>query len=266
MNTIAPTEFIDCNCMLGQWKKNVESCFYTADDLISFINKASISKCLVFGSLAKYSEIQTGNNILINAIKDNERLIPCAIAMPHHSGEFPHPKEFYRYLANNNIRAVRIFPTFHGVSLYTWLWNDLFTILESAKIPLFIDFSLKHWSEEINWEQIKNICENFPLLPIILIRMSLKADRYIYYLMQNMKNLYIETSYYLVNNGIEKLVKSFGAEKLIFGTGIPVYNPNPSITMLNFSDINENERQMIAGGNLMKLLEEVKFDAKQDTN
>jgi hypothetical protein len=134
-------EFIDSNCMLGQWKKNTGACFYTAKDLVDFMDKNGISRCLVFGSFAKYSHIETGNNMLLKEIKNYDRLIPCAVAMPHHTGEFPSPQKFVKYLTDNNIRAVRIFPTFHGISLYTWIWEDLFSELELKKIPVFVDFS-----------------------------------------------------------------------------------------------------------------------------
>jgi predicted TIM-barrel fold metal-dependent hydrolase len=246
--------FFDCNCMLGPWKKNKGTCFYKAEDLINFMDKNHISRCLAFYSLAKYGEIQTGNNKLLSEIKGQDRIVPCAIAMPHHSKEFPSPKDFSKYLLDNNIKAVRVFPKFHGVLLYSWLWEDLFYELEKNKIPIFIDFSVEGWSEEINWDQINDLCAMFPLLPIILVRMSLKTDRYIYCLFERHANLYLETSYYIVNNGIEKIVQNFGAKRLIFGTGIPVYNPNPPITMLSLADITEEQKEAIAYRNLEKLL------------
>lgn len=255
-------ELIDSNCMMGQWKKNNGTCFYSAEDLIDFMDKYGISRSLVFSSFAKYSDIQTGNNMLLNEIRGKARLMPCAVAIPHHTGEFPPPPEFCKYLSDNNIRAVRIFPVFHGVSLYTWLWEDLFTELELRRIPVFIDFTMQSWSEEINWEHIRNLCETFPLLPIILVRMGVKADRYIYTLFKKLKNLYMETSYYIVNNGIKKIVENFDARRLIFGTGAPVYSPNPPITTVSLADITESEKNMIAGKNLMTLLEGVDFSGK----
>jgi len=255
-------EFVDCNCMLGKWKKNVGKCFYESRDLIAAMDKAGIAKSLVFGSFARYSEIRTGNNMLAEKIKGNDRLIPCAVAIPHHSGEFTPPEEFCRFLRDNNIKAVRVFPSFHGVSLYTWLWEDLFSELEKRRIPVFIDLTVQHWSEEVNWDQIYNLCRTYSKLPIVMIRMGVKADRYIYYLLDKCGNLYMETSYYLVNNGIEKIVKSFGAKRLIFGTGMPVYSPNPPVAMVALSDIEPNDKEMIASRNLLDLLNGVDINGK----
>lgn len=252
-------EFTDSNCMLGPWKKNKGTCFYEAENLIDFMDKSGISRCLAFHSMAKYGDIQTGNDRLLSSIKGFDRIIPCAVAIPHHSREFLSPKKFVEYLSNNNIRAVRIFPSFHGISLYPWLWEDLFSELERKKVPVFIDYSVNHWSEEMNWDQINDLCTMFPALPIIPVRMGVKADRYIYYLFKKHKNLYLETSYYIVNSGIEKIVENFGADRLIFGTGIPIYSPNPPIAMVSLANISDEDKDMIGNKNLNELLKGVDF-------
>lgn len=255
-------KFIDSNCMLGRWKKSKGICFYKVKDLLDCMDKYRISRSLVFSSFAKYSEIQTGNNILIKNIKGFDRLIPCAVAIPHHSSEFPPPKDFCKYLADNEIRAVRIFPVIHNAAFYTWLWESLFFELQKRKIPVFVDFSLNHWSEEVDWNQIYKFCETFPELPMIMVRIGIKYDRYIYALLKRFKNLYIETSYYLVNNGLEKVTANFGAGKLIFGTGMPVFNPSPPIMMVNLAGIKQKDKEMIAGKNLLNLLDRVDFNVE----
>lgn len=240
--------------MLGRWKKNTGTCFYRSDDLIGVMDKSGISKALVFGSHAKFSQIDKGNDKLVEDIGNNERLIPCATALPHHTKEFVDPGSFTGYLKSRNIRVVRIFPDFHGVSLYTWLWEDLFNTLETLKVPVFIDLSLGHWSQEINWGKIHDLCASFPKLPFVMVRMGVKTDRYLYPLFDKFENLHIETSYYMVNNGIENMVRNFGAKRLLFGTGMPVYKPEPPMKIIEFADISEEDKRMIAGKNLMDLL------------
>jgi len=240
--------------MLGRWKKNTGTCFYRSDDLIKVMDRSGISKALVFGSHAKFSQIEDGNSKLTKDIGGCERLLPCAVALPHHTKEFMDPGSFAGYLKSNDIRAVRIFPEFHGVSLYTWLWEDLFSRLETARIPVFIDLSLGHWSQEVDWGKIHDLCVSFPKLPFVMVRMGVKTDRYIYPLFGKFENLHIETSYYLVNNGIENMVRNFGSGRLLFGTGMPVYKPEPPMKTLEFADITDEDKRMIAGENLMKLL------------
>jgi predicted TIM-barrel fold metal-dependent hydrolase len=96
-------------------------------------------------------------------------------------------------------------------------------------------------------------------MPVILIRMGLKADRYFYPLVRKCPNTFIEISNYLTNNGIEKLRSYAGAEKLIFGTGMPVYNPVPAITLLKLAEISAEDKLLIGSGNMERLLSEVEL-------
>jgi predicted TIM-barrel fold metal-dependent hydrolase len=99
-------------------------------------------------------------------------------------------------------------------------------------------------------------------MPLIMIRLGVKADRYVYPLMRELKNLYIETSYYLVNDGIDRFVDNFGSSNLVFGTGMPVYSQNPPMTVVALSGINDADKAAIAGKNLAGLLKGVDFSAR----
>jgi predicted TIM-barrel fold metal-dependent hydrolase len=253
-------QYFDSNCMLGQWNRSSGKCFYEDEDIIMEMDRAGIEKCIAFSSMAKYDDIVEGNRILVEKTRGSMRVLPCAVAIPQQPGLFPEAKEFCEFLAGNNIRSVRIFPKLHGVNLYKWLWEDLFTELEKRRIPVFVDFVIDHWSEGIDWQQILDMCEAFPNLPFILLRMG-EADRYLYKLFCKAPNLYIETSYYLVHNGLEQFEKSGYANRLIFGTGMPVYGPFAPLGMLALSGMSEKGLGLAAGGNLERLIGEVNFHA-----
>jgi predicted TIM-barrel fold metal-dependent hydrolase len=67
-------------------------------------------------------------------------------------------------------------------------------------------------------------------------------------------HLYVETSYYTVHRGIEKLCGTFGPERVLFGTGMPRRDPGAAITALAYSLIDDEARALVAGGNLRRLL------------
>ena len=84
------------------------------------------------------------------------------------------------------------------------------------------------------------------------------SNRRLFPLLEQYPNLYIETSYYVVHRGIELICRHFGAERLLFGTGLPQRAPGPAITALSYSQISDQERALIASGNLRRLLAEVR--------
>ena len=254
-------EFFDCNAMLGPWKHNYGDSFPDAESLLIKMDGCSIKKSLVYDSLAKYNDQWGGNLRLVEQTKGHPRLYSAAVAMPHHTGEFPAPDEFAAFIKKHRIAAVRIFPVFHNIKLYDYIWGDLFKRLEAMKIPLMIDFDVTHWSNEVDYEAVRRIVITYPKLPVILMRMSVLADRYIYPIMEKHDNLYIDLSMYFGTGGLALIAGRFGARRLLFGTNMPFQNPYPSIVLVATNDLTDEQKCAAAGGNLETLIGEVDYDA-----
>lgn len=252
--------FFDCNSMLGSCGFGVMRSFDSLEELTEYSENYGIQKALVYSALAKYGDPQEGNRALIRELHNSKSVVPCAVAVPHHTGGFPAPDEFCRFLQYNNIKAVRIFPCFYGLTLDIWLWEDLLRELEKGKIPLFIDFSIKHWSEDIDWNGVSGICKAFPELPVIIIGIGPRADRFIFPLFAKHKNLRMDTSCYIAHRGIENISRIFGTERLLFGSGMPLYNLPQPMTVVILSRLKDIEADNIAGANLAALMEEVELD------
>ena len=56
---------------------------------------------------------------------------------------------------------------------------------------------------------------------------------------------------------VESAVKLFGPERLLYGSGLPVGDPAMGIGMVNYGKLASREKELIAGGNLSRLLESV---------
>lgn len=246
-------EFFDCNCSIGRSSVLYPGSFHTPEDLVRRMKSYGIGKALIFQSIARDHFPAEGNPILMEAIENHDELYPCWVVMTHHTGEFPNPSSLQKQLKENNVKAVRIFPSQerHNYSLKLYSAGELFEMLEQHRIPLFVDI------DEIGWNKIDEILDNFPSLPIILCNTGYRADRYIYPLMQAFPNLYIETSRYLSHLGVEALCKSAGTDRLLFGTGMPLYTGAGAVFFINNLMIEKSEKAKIASGNLQRLLSEV---------
>ena len=77
--------------------------------------------------------------------------------------------------------------------------------------------------------------------------------------MKECDNLYLDISYFQLNRAIEVVAEKFGAERMIFGTGMPVFDPRLPITGLVFSQLNDKEKALVASGNLMRLIGQIDF-------
>jgi predicted TIM-barrel fold metal-dependent hydrolase len=120
--------------------------------------------------------------------------------------------------------------------------------LEAQAVPLFLDI------EEADFGQIHSLCNEHPRLPVVLTRAPFRLSRQIYALLATTSNLQIEMSCFQLHGGIEDMCARFGAGRLLFGSAAPHFAPAPSVMAVRYAAISEDERAMIAGGNLQRLL------------
>lgn len=68
-------------------------------------------------------------------------------------------------------------------------------------------------------------------------------------------NVYVEITYTTVTYGsIEYLVETCGADKVLFGTDIPMRDPAPQLAWVAYARIDEADKRKILGGNIRRLL------------
>ena len=169
-------EVLDINCVLG--KQINALAIPSADELLSIMDGFGIDEAFVSAPQFSLGTPETGGS---------SRLYPVFNAIPHHTGECPPPD------AMGKCHAVRIYPVFHRVKLHLWLWNDLFSFLCERRLPLFIDFSNRGWQEDFDYDGVHAICDAYPDMPVVIMRASVSADRYLYRLWDIHQNLYILT-------------------------------------------------------------------------
>lgn len=245
----------DGNCMVGPWRERKPHSYTDVDGLITAMERYGINEALVYHSLAKHFHPTTGNHELMTCIRGRANLHPCWVLLPHHTGEMSPPKELLSEMAEAGVRAVRLCPKAHELTLAPWCVGDLLEALAAHRVPIIVDFDNLHWGELVDWQGLAWMCAEFPDLPVIATRMSIASDRRLYPLLEQCPNLYIELSYYQVHRGIEALAERFGAERMIFGSGMPVFDPGLPLAGLSYSGVSDDDYTKIAEGNLRRLLE-----------
>mgnify|MGYP001813378507 CR=1 FL=1 len=248
-------EFFDCNCNIGRSSVLYPGSFHSAEDLVERIKSYGINNALIYQAISRDHFPAEGNPILLENIAGQKVLHPCWVVMPHHTGEFPSPENLKLQLKDSNVKAVRIFPSAerHNYSIKPYSAAPLFEMLEQCKVPLFVNI------DEIGWDNIDTLLSAHPSLKVILCNTGYRSDRYIYPLMQTFENLHIETSRYLSHLGIEALCKKVGTDRILFGTGMPLYTGAGAVFFITKLMLDEADKQKIASGNLTRLLKGVEL-------
>jgi predicted TIM-barrel fold metal-dependent hydrolase len=242
--------YFDCSCIAGRRNIIDPGSFYKVEDIVKKMEYYGIDKALVYHSMAREYDPKTGNEMLMKDIEGYSQLYPAWVVMHHHTGEFPAPKELAVQMKNNGVKAVRMYPapTDLNFSLADWNCGELLSMLEECRVPLFIG------ADQISWDGMNDLLKNHPKLRVVYTDVGYRCDRNLYATLERYENLSIEIYSYKVHRGIEEICRRFGAGRLIFGSGMPVYSGGSAVSMINYAGISLKEKQMIASENLEKLL------------
>jgi hypothetical protein len=269
--------------MIGTMSKPGFSGFLTPEKLLAEMDYAGIKESLVYHSLSKEYHPETGNLRLLQRIQGKERIHPCWTLLPPHTNELAElpgavvptpqqpncdaagkpgmskPENLIVETLRRGVTAVRLFPNNHFFSLSHWSMGETFKVLEAHRIPTFLDFGTDFPIEDrTDWDAVYEICSTYPALPLILVHFGFRSARKLFPLMEICKNLHVETSGYWMYRGIESISKRFGAHRILFGTYLPFYEPGINLCMVTYAEITTEDKKLIAGNSLRRLLSEVR--------
>lgn len=251
-------EFYDVNTSIGVWKHPNYGGFERVDELEAALDHLLVASAVVYHAQAHETHAPLGNQMLVDELKGHPRLLPSWVIFPHHTGEMPEPDLLWKQMSDHDIRIVRLLPGIkgHRFSMEPWNADLMLKMLELHRIPTLIDFMFFR-RDDPDWQLLYNLGQRYPDLPIILTGWAGLASRSFFALCNVCPNLHLDTSRYALFRGIEIFCEKVGAERLIYGSGMPRIAPGVAMTTVTHAFVSDEEKQLIAAGNLNRLLEGV---------
>ena len=244
-------ELFDANCAIGMVSQpGPAGIFGSADELVEHHERFGISRALPFHSLALEEHPVKGNAKISAATAGHDRLAPSWVALPHHTGEVPEPSDLLAEAQDAGVAAFRVFPDAHNFSIDEWSMGDFFAVAE-GQLPVFWHIEKL---DRFTARDIYDVCSRYPRLQVVLCDIDKSINRTITPLMRNLPNLWLETSGYRTHRGIEYLVGAVGAQRILFGTGLPWQSVGGPHAEFAYAQIDGDARTAIGSGNLVRLL------------
>lgn len=240
----------DCNARIGRCSTPRPEQFTDVAGLLAEMDRAGIEGALVHHAWSVEWDPHKGNEALLAEIAGHDRLRPCFVGLPPGTAEVPPPHDFAAQVKEAG-GAVRLFPKEHQYILNDVTVGHMLDVFSAERVPLLIDIG------QTSWGELAGLLRRHPALSVLLLGLYYRVDRYLYPLLERFGNLHVESGTYGVHRGIEAVCARFGAERLVFGTDLPVHEVGGPIAMVTYADISHEEKQLIAGGNLRRLLGEV---------
>lgn len=224
-------------------------------DLVAEMDRAGIEKALTWHIVQCDGSPQVGNRLLTEAIADQPRLFGCWALMPNQADEFPRPPALFVRMAENRIRAIRVFPEQHKFLLNTVTMGEVLRPMAERRIPLLLSVR-----RGVQWRDIYDILAEIPsLVCVICDHGCWGMDRQFRPLLERYPNVYVDTAQYLLDGGIEALVASYGPERLLFGSGFPESYHGGMMLALKHAKIPEDAKAAVAADNIERILSEAEL-------
>lgn len=243
-------DFFDANVMAGRPRRPIAPLPWNDRPIGGLLDEFGIAEALVWHLEAKESHPQWGNERLLRITREDTRLHPVWAVLPHHTGEGPQPDVLCRRMADAGVRAVIVFPKTHTWSLEDWCAGALITELETRRVPVLLD------QDEADWPTVAALLAAHPALRLVLIGGTYRSARVLYPLLERFSGLHVEISGLQAHRALDDLVSHGWAERLLFGSRMPLYTPGSALAAVAYADARDEARRLIAGGNLRRLIQE----------
>jgi predicted TIM-barrel fold metal-dependent hydrolase len=225
--------------------------------MIAAMDDAGIENAPVWHVAQRDWSIAEGNTRVSAPVAGEERLWGCWTLLPPQAGEIPASAELFARMKRERIRAVRIFPEDHRfVARYTAL-GSTFENMSRRRVPLFLSME----QHGIVYALADRLLAVFPGLTCVLCDLGVwGVDRFTRPLLELFPKVFLETSHLALHDSVlDELVRTYAAGRFVFGTGFPVRHPASAMLPLHHADISEEDKCLIASGNLVRLLDRVKL-------
>ena len=251
---------IDANAYLGNWPFR-QLRYTTPAALLGKMDDLGVEKAVV-SSLENvfYKDLLTGNRTLHTAAKDHpDRFLPVFTINP----TFPGWEEDLSICVREfGMRVMRLHPNYHGYALDA---AEGTAVLEAAHAHDFVVIltagieDTRHHHPlvkvpDVPSAQIAAAVSAFPNVRFLIAAEKFAGITAIWTQSTHTENVYAEISRVQGPVGdIEKLCGTMGADRVLFGTNLPLHVPEAAALAIEHAKVSAEDRRKIAQGNAARL-------------
>ena len=264
-------KFYDINFWIGE--NHLSKKFSIPDTRLVKILEKRKDKFNIIGTLithfiSYFYYPRIGNDIVSGILSDNDIMdFDLDGMMVMEQDYFHEPESFEKGLLSRykqGFKALRLFPGSHKYPFGVLGFGKFYEILNHYSFPVMISLDEIDitGNKNIEWEKILEISGKYKDIPIIIdggASKELMYNSFLFSLLKNSQNIYLNTHNLLAIDQIEDLVSIGGPKRLLFDSYFPYFEPHLSVGRLVNSSISEVDKEKIAGLNIQNIFKEIKI-------
>lgn len=248
-------QIIDINCAIGAPMRSKR--FSTAQGLLTWLDDYTITSAVTYHSEAM-REPEMGNALMQQVTGQTQgRLRTCFALNPIlDSLGIPGEGSALQRLQVARPSAVRIFPEEHRYPFDPFYCEDILQVCQQLHLPVIVTTTY----DNAFLTQLPHVSRAFPDVPIILPRFGMNRCNQLFPILKKLPNVYADMSLLADMAAIEEIANKFGCDQLLFGSGLPTYEPSGALGLLMYAQISDADREKIAAGNFLRLEGGIRYD------
>lgn len=226
----------------------------TMAELDEALDRAGVTGGLVRQVAQDTQGVVIGNEMLAADLKTSTHdLYGMYTILPPYTHEIPAPDDLPAVLKALKMPVLRINPRDHRYLPRPGVLKDYLAVAEEARIPVMMDTACG-----IELRDCWDIMECFPNLTAIIAYAQIwPTDRMERPFLAQFPNTVLDLSYMITDQGLEDLVKEYGGSRFLFASRFPFMYIGGQQLNLRCAEISDEDKELIAGGNLLRLIREV---------
>lgn len=243
---------IDAHAYIGFSHRRYPPRLRSTDELVRCMDRFGIEQACVSSTMAIQYDFKAGNRELKReAERFPGRFIRFCVVHPRYWGEVR--AEFVQCVTEWGFRGLSLHPLEQGFPADCLSVKELMGIAAELGVPVAI-----HSSEDdvAHPRRIGNLAGAFPSVPILMYHMGrVMAFHDAIEVAAEHPNVILDTTDVTHHDGVvEKAIVKVGAQRIVWGSNLPISYPGPNLKRIMIARITEEERQLILGGNMEALL------------
>ena len=219
-----------------------------------------VERAMVYHALMRDQSPVVGNAALAQEIAGRERLIGTWAILPPQTQELPAGDAFFAAMRSQGIGALWACPRLHRYRLTRSTFGDFLDAVSERRIPLLLRREVGGDEPGDSYALIEALYGDYPDLTVVLVgNGSWGEDRLFRPLLEAYPRFYLELSRYELDCGLRELVRCYGAQRFLFGSGYPETAMGGAFMLVRCAELDWEDRRAVAGGNLQRLLAEVQL-------
>jgi len=162
--------------------------------------------------------------------------------------------ELERAVDQLGLSGIKLYPPFVEIPFNDPIWWPIYEFANDRKLPLLWHTGIEHAS----WPKYAaDVAPKYPDANFVLGHSGNcpPARRQALDVAKDHPNVYLETcSTFRTPGAIEELVEEGGADRVIFGSDIPLMDPRTQLGKIITADISDEDKRLVIGGNAKRLL------------